>query len=188
MIICLIRHGQTEWNSQRRIQGRTDNPLNDVGRAEAKKVAEYLKIHDPHWDHVFSSPLARALETGKIIARQLDLPDPIIHQGLIERQFGVFEGTVINENTFPSIMKEQVPGLESKADLQARVLKTLREIAESHPGEKILIATHSHFIKGLLSTLLPDFNFGTLLKNAAINYFEIQGHTITLRSWNIDPE
>ncbi len=188
MIICLIRHGQTNWNSQRKIQGRTDNLLNDAGRAEAEKVAEYLKKNDPRWDQVFSSPLKRALETGRIIAGRLGLPDPIVHPGLTERQFGVFEGTVINENTFPSIMQEQVPGLESKADLQARVLKTLSEIAKSHPADKILITTHSHFIKGLLSTLIPDFNFGTLLKNTAINYFEIQDQTITLLSWNIVPE
>jgi len=188
MIICLIRHGQTNWNSQNRIQGRTDNLLNDAGRAEAEKVAEYLKNCDPHWDLVFSSPLKRALETGQIISSRLSLPGPIVHPGLTERQFGEFEGTVINENTFPSIMQEQVPRLESKADLQARVLKTLRDIASNYQCEKILITTHSHFIKGLLSTIIPDFNFGTFLKNTAINYFEIQDGVITLRSWNILPE
>ncbi len=188
MIICLIRHGQTNWNRQKRIQGRTDNLLNDAGRAEAEKVAEYLRKNDPHWDLVFSSPLKRALETGQIIASRLSLPGPIIHPGLTERQFGEFEGTVINENTFPSIMQEQVPGLESKADLQARVLKTINDIAKNYPCEKILIITHSHFIKGLLSTAIPDFNFGTFLKNAAINCFEIQDQKIIIRSWNILPE
>lgn len=188
MIICIIRHGQTDWNKLRKIQGQTDNPLNDQGRAEARKVASHLLNNNPKWDYLYTSPLARALETGTIIAGALNLPKPIILNGLKERNFGEFEGTTINDQTFPTIMKEQVHGLESKQALQIRVKQAIGEIYKQHPHGKILITTHSHFIKGLLSTIKPDFDFAQLLYNGSLSYFEVNDQTITLLSFNEEPK
>ncbi|HNZ50219.1 MAG TPA: histidine phosphatase family protein [Bacilli bacterium] len=184
MIICLIRHGQTAWNQEGKIQGLTDNKLNEQGRLEAMQVAVYLKNHDPHWDGIYTSPLSVAHETGTIIASYLGLASPTIHPGLQERNFGILEGTSITEHTFPSIMQEQIPGMEKKAALQARALKTIGDIFAKHQNDRILITTHSHFIKALVSTIIPAFDFGTLLYNASLSYMEVSKEQIKLLAFN----
>jgi broad specificity phosphatase PhoE len=146
-----------------------------------------LKNNDPNWDFIYSSPLSRAYETGAIIAKHLHLGNPIIHPGLIERNFGALEGTTINDQTFPTIMREEVLGLETKKALQTRVIATLREIYQKHSNDKILITTHSHFIKGLLSTILMDFDFGSWLQNGSLHYFAITEDKITLVKYNQSP-
>ncbi|MGD9605246.1 MAG: histidine phosphatase family protein [Bacilli bacterium] len=188
MIICLIRHGQTNWNKLRRIQGRTDNPLNEQGIIEAQEVANYLLKNDPNWDYLYTSPLARAKETGKIIAETLKLPKPMELSTLTERHFGEFEGTTINDQTFPTIMKEQVKGLETKVALQKRVLEAIYTIYNNHQNDKILITTHSHFIKGVLSTIIPDFDFGKLLYNGSLSYLEVKDQNITILAFNQSPK
>ena len=95
MEIFMVRHGETEWNRQRRLQGRTDIPLNDAGLAEARKAAKALR--DVNFDRIFTSPLQRARKTAEILRGSREIPvtaEPL----LIEVSFGVGEGLSIGRS------------------------------------------------------------------------------------------
>lgn len=89
--IVVVRHGETDWNSERRIQGRSDLPLNDAGRAQAEAAGVVLASAG-QWRTIVSSPLRRAVETAEIIARRLGLDAPLTDAALIERDYGSAEG------------------------------------------------------------------------------------------------
>ena len=97
-MIYIIRHGKTEMNKANVLQGRSNHPLNDEGILQAKTAADRLK--DIHFDHVFSSPLTRAVQTAEIIAPHRT---PIIEERLIEMDYGPYEGTDLN-NLPPEIL------------------------------------------------------------------------------------
>ena len=82
----LVRHGETEWNRLRKIQGVSDIPLNDTGRAQAAALGDILSKH--RFDLIVSSPLSRARETALIVAAKLGMPAPLAIQDLIERNYG----------------------------------------------------------------------------------------------------
>lgn len=88
--LALVRHGQTDWNAQRRLQGSTDIPLNDVGRGQARDAVAVLQ--DYQWDAVVSSPLSRAAETANLIAAGLGLSVDRRVPELAERSFDSAEG------------------------------------------------------------------------------------------------
>lgn len=90
----VLRHGQTDWNLQARLQGSTDIPLNDMGREQARHAAEVLNGHGI--TKIISSPLSRALETARLVGNRLAL-EPVLDGRLIERNFGLFEGMTIDE-------------------------------------------------------------------------------------------
>ena len=87
---ALVRHGQTDWNAERRLQGSTDIPLNDVGRGQARDAAAVLSPYE--WDAIVSSPLSRAAETADLIAEGLGLTVSRRVPELTERSFGPAEG------------------------------------------------------------------------------------------------
>lgn len=94
MLICFIRHGETDWNIERRIQGQTDIPLNAKGREQAACLAslsEALAL-----DAIYSSDLQRALDTANVLARESGLPVQAL-QALRERSFGILEGVTNHE-------------------------------------------------------------------------------------------
>lgn len=184
--ICLIRHGQTDWNKQGLVQGTTNNQLNEIGIKQANDAADFLLENDPTWDVILSSPLSRAVETAVIIAKKLNLSqkiktDPIF----MERQFGTAEGKVLDKTMYQEIFREKVEGLESLHDLQQRGLYALLAVAKTYPGKKIIITTHSQFIKGVLSALDPTFDFTMYLKNSSLNYFAIIDDQIKILKYNI---
>jgi len=88
-VFFILRHGQTDWNKAQKLQGSTDIPLNDQGRAQAVRAAELLQGHNI--GRIIASPLSRALETAQIVGHALSL-SPVIDDRLIERGFGTFEG------------------------------------------------------------------------------------------------
>jgi probable phosphoglycerate mutase len=93
--ILLARHGETAWNALGRLQGHTDIPLNETGRAQARALADGVAAAGIA--AVVTSDLARARETGEIVAAALGLAAPVIEPGLRERRFGVFEGLTRDE-------------------------------------------------------------------------------------------
>jgi uncharacterized phosphatase len=121
--LYLVRHGETDWNRQRRIQGLTDIPLNDTGRAQARATGELLARRS--WDAVYASPLARARETAAIIAGELGLPGPTLLDALVERNYGDAEGLdwMQVDSRFPH--GAAVPGRESREQVGARVVPAL---------------------------------------------------------------
>ncbi len=169
--LCLIRHGQTDWNKKFLIQGRENNPLNEEGIIQAHITANLLLNNDSNWDVIISSPLIRAVQTAEIIKDKLNLKSPIIiNNNVIEREFGAAEGLTISEEVYDRINNDDYDNLETCKELQKRSMDTIIDIVKSFPNKKILIITHSHFIKGLLTQIDSNFTWTSSLKNASINY------------------
>ena len=162
-LLTLVRHGQTDWNLDRRIQGSTDIPLNDTGRADARAAAALLA--DGSYDAVYASPLQRAQETAAIIADELGLESPGTERGLREREFGVGEGLLVEEYLQQwGDWRAAVPGAESLEQVRDRALDALSSISHasrrrSAPrAESIIVVSHG----GLIRALLLHVSGGTL--------------------------
>ena len=168
MLLYLVRHGETDWNLQRRIQGSTDIPLNDTGREQAAATGRLLARRE--WDAIYSSPLSRAMETGELIAREVGLPGPIPVATLVERNYGEAEGLSDPElsRRFPA--GSDVPGRESREEVVARVFPALMELAEEHPDEAVLVVSHGGVIRSILSVVDPDRDHGRIA-NGSVHSF-----------------
>ncbi|MDI4570616.1 histidine phosphatase family protein [Bacillus altitudinis] len=168
--ICLVRHGETDWNAAKRIQGRTDIPLNDTGKWQAEQTGLYLK--DAQWDVVISSPLSRAKETAHLILQHVHAP-LVIMDDFIERDYGDAEGMSFEERQklFPN---KQYPNMEPLSALQDRMLEGIEKVRATYPDQRVLIVAHGAAIHALL-TSLADEHMGikdTRLENACLNYVE----------------
>ena len=162
---ALVRHGQTDWNAQRRLQGSTDIPLNEVGRGQARDAVAALSGYE--WDTVVSSPLSRAAETADVIAAGLGLSVARRLPGLIERGYGKAEGLQAG----PELDAVRIPGgfegAESEESTAARGLGALEDLAEEFRGRRVLVVAH-----GTLIRLALDRATGRTLpsvENAALN-------------------
>ncbi len=150
--IALIRHGQTDWNLEERLQGATDVPLNDTGRHEARSVARQLHAEATTWDVLVSSPLGRAVETARIIGGVLGLELSATCAGLVERGFGVWEGSSLaglEPHAREAILAEGEPA-EAVA---RRGTAALRRIRDAHPGRNVLVVAHGSLIRLTVSVL-----------------------------------
>ncbi|WP_144470081.1 histidine phosphatase family protein [Bacillus safensis] len=168
--ICLVRHGETDWNAAKRIQGRTDIPLNDTGKWQAEQTGLYLK--DVHWDVVISSPLIRAKETAHLILNHVHAP-LVIMDDFIERDYGDAEGMSFEERQklFPD---KRYPNMEPLETIQNRMLEGIEKVRAAYPDQHVLIVAHGAAIHALLTTL-ADEHMGlqnTRLVNACLNYVE----------------
>lgn len=186
-LLTLVRHGQTDWNLRRRIQGATDIPLNDTGRADALAAADSLAGGDHH--AVYASPLVRARETAQIIAARLGLAEPAITRGLREREFGVAEGTdVADYITRYGGWQAEVPGAETLDQVRDRALDSLDRIARASrrrsapAAESIIVVTHGGVIRALLMHAsggsLP--REGDTLRNGSAHRFLAEHGTLRL--------
>jgi probable phosphoglycerate mutase len=154
--LTLIRHAETVWNRERRMQGQTDTTLSDIGRAQAASLAERLSTLD--FDALYSSDLSRAWDTAQAIARRTG-HDVIAAPRLRERRFGLFEGLThaeIAERHPEELARFQsrdpdyiVPGGESAREFHARCLGSLVEIAERHEGRDVAVVTHGLVLDAL---------------------------------------
>ena len=169
-LLYLVRHGETDWNAARRIQGSTDIPLNDTGRAQAAATARLLTRRS--FDAVVASPLSRAYETGAIIAEQLGLAAPSTHPGLAERSYGEAEGLTDAEVTarYPH---DDIPGRESRSALLARVTETLGEIAVRFDAGTVVVATHGAVIRSIVNAAAPGTadRHSTPIRNGSVHSF-----------------
>ncbi|MEV8268152.1 histidine phosphatase family protein [Microbacterium sp. NPDC076911] len=158
--LTLIRHGETDWNHARRIQGATDIPLNDTGREQARTAAALLRDRrDRERLVVVSSDLSRAQETAEIIARELGLTAPRTYPGLRERSYGEAEGVTDEEfkARWGASNTAEVPGAESRSALRNRGIAALgeavsdlrRATAPSHAS--LIVVTHGALIRELLN-------------------------------------
>ncbi|GGI43829.1 putative phosphoglycerate mutase [Agromyces flavus] len=150
MQLALIRHGQTDWNLRGVMQGRTDIPLNDTGRAQAE--AAVALIDPAEWDLVVSSTLGRARETAAILARGLDLPVAGAYHDLVEQDFGAAEGTPVSEIDvrWPGRAFE---GKEPDAEVGPRGVRALERITVDHAGARVLAVAHGTLIRHVLGEL-----------------------------------
>ena len=159
-----VRHGQTDWNFQKRIQGSTDNPLNDTGREQAREtglaLAERMRLaresgavsgDEALFSGIVASPLSRARETAEIIAGIVGLGAPELVDALVERSYGEAEGldAAALAARFPDPLAP-VPGRERRRHVVARVLPALEALAEEHPGESLIVVAHGGVIGSLI--------------------------------------
>ena len=143
--LLLVRHGETDWNAEGRLQGQTDRPLSAYGRRQAKELAGELA--DEEFDAVYSSDLARARETAEIVGERLGLP-VVLDPGLREKDWGSWEGLTGAERETVDFVGE------STERHQERVLRALRRIAERHPGGRVLVVTHGGSMRRVQTTVL----------------------------------
>ena len=150
--IVLIRHGQTDWNVEERLQGSTDVPLNDRGRQEARALAHRLRAGPAEWDVLVSSPLGRAVETARIIGGVLGLELAATCGEHVERGFGAHEGSRLaglGDRAREQILAEgEPPGAVARRGLAA-----LRRIRDEHPGRNVLVVAHGSLIRLTVSEL-----------------------------------
>lgn len=154
MTIALTRHGQTHWNAAGRMQGSTDIPLNDIGREQAVASAGRFVAED--WHHVVTSPLARAAETGRIIADGLGITLSGVYHDLRERHYGHAEG-LTNEEAAREWPDGEFPGLEARKAVADRGLDSLAGIVRDLPGSAVIVVAHGTLIREVLRriTTLP---------------------------------
>ena len=167
-ILGLLRHGQTDWNIDLRLQGSSDIPLNDTGKEQARIAGTKLSASD--WDVIISSPLSRARETAQLISDQIGLRVVIVPE-LVERSFGVAEGLSHTEWRKIYENHEEIEGLESLEDLKSRSLLMLKVIETDYPGQRVLAVSHGAFIRKVLrivseNTIPRD---GDRLGNVSLN-------------------
>jgi len=159
-----MRHGVTDWNRQGLFQGRTDNPLNDDGIAQAHAAAERLQAVALR--HVVSSPLSRALRTAEIIAAASSRKVTVDH-GLIELDFGSFEGKPVRElmiqhgkNNAQGLVDMLPADAEPWADVASRALRSVSQWLDRHPDDEILFVCHDAVMQSMAQRLT-----GTFFKN-----------------------
>lgn len=150
MTFAFIRHGQTDWNRDDRLQGSSDIPLNDVGRAQAHQAADLLR--DEGWQVIVSSPLVRARETAQLIADDLGIELGPSYAEFIERDYGVHEGDSSSEMVARHPNRDY-PGAESLASVVERGRAGLAHVAEDFGDRDTIIVCHGTIIRYTLAAL-----------------------------------
>jgi broad specificity phosphatase PhoE len=147
--IVLVRHGETDWNRIRRVQGHTDVPLNDEGRRQARELA--AELDGEVVDAVYSSDLSRARETAEILSTARSVPVVSLPE-LREKHFGTWEGLTDTEvlEQFPDAPAGGWGDGESSEQLADRIVQVIERIVEAHPGELVLVVTHGGPMRAIL--------------------------------------
>jgi probable phosphoglycerate mutase len=179
--LLVVRHGETEWNLQGRMQGQQDSPLTPLGLQQARQLARRLR-DVPHLA-LSSSDLGRAHQTARCVADETK-QDIVSDKGLRERTFGIFEGLtnaeirVKHPDLYVPFSKRDphfaMPGGESAAQFRERCLGTLRAIAERHEGQRVVVVTHGLVLDAVYraATGMPiEVQRGFPLLNCSVNTF-----------------
>ncbi len=149
-VVGLLRHGQTDWNIDFRLQGVTDVELNETGIRQAQLAAESLRADD--WDFIASSPLSRAKVTAEIVAEKLQIAEVQIMPLLLERSFGEVEGMLYED--WKRLHPDGIaPGGETEEQLHARTLDLLEELLELYRGTRVLTISHGALIRKVVNIL-----------------------------------
>ena len=157
--LVVLRHGQTDWNAQRRFQGQADVALNQTGIAQAKAIRPTLNRF--HFDAVYSSPLSRALDTARIVAPDAQITlDPRLEEINVGTWSGLTWDEVIaqmpeyEEHYANGVDFRRSPSGETLAELVERGRPALLEIAEKHEDQSVLIVSHGLFLNRVIHSLL----------------------------------
>ena len=147
--VCLVRHGQTDWNLQGRYQGQSDVPLNAAGEAQAQRLAQQLK--DEEFAAVYSSDLMRAKSTANVLASVLSLPLQVDSR-LREINQGEWEGLLVTviQDSYAELWRQRrinpasvrPPGGETVEEVARRVYAAMHDIARAYPDEAVVVVSH----------------------------------------------
>jgi probable phosphoglycerate mutase len=189
--VFLIRHGETAWNAEHRIQGRLDVPLSTTGIWQAGRLAE--RLASEAIDAIVSSDLARAWMTGAPLAAARGL-QMVSEPRLRERVFGIFEGKTLDEiavqhpEEFAAWRARDVdwgmPGGESGTEFIGRVLEAMQQIALSYVGRTVAVVTHGGVLDVVYRNaraLAWDAPREHLMLNASINRLQAQPEPLRLQ-------
>ncbi len=192
--ICFIRHGETDWNVDKRIQGQTDTPLNETGRGQALAMAFNAAHHD--FSAIYSSDLVRALDTARMVAARRGLEVNPLPQ-LRERHFGIFQGMTAEEGlqrfpaadawyTIRDVDYDFVTG-ENLLQFSGRVTEAVDKLVEHHPGQTLAVVSHAGVLEIIYrkATGRPlhtprDF----VIPNCALNWFVFDDKGWHLEAWD----
>lgn len=172
-MIYIIRHGQTEMNQANVLQGRSDHPLNETGKEQARMAGEWFRKNGITFDRIYSSPLIRAVQTACFVSEgkgqrgsEKDLIrgdlKPVTDERLIEMDYGPYEGMSLKDPApevlafFMDFQNTPAPeGMEPLEEVVRRSGEFLEAIKKEAETETILISTHAIAMKGLLEYLTP---------------------------------
>ncbi|MFQ6049479.1 MAG: histidine phosphatase family protein [Candidatus Paceibacterales bacterium] len=175
--VVLLRHGQTQWNLEKRTMGHLDSPLTEEGILRAKKAVKKLKSYN--FDIVISSPLGRALETSKIIAKGLKISEIKTNPAFAERHLGVLQGRPKQESVqhFPYfwdadgrfIQNSEIPGGESLEEFLQRVQKGIEDLRLLSKTKNILVVAHDGVLHAIVGHV-KRIQFSDVQKIYKFNY------------------
>lgn len=192
--LCIIRHGETDWNAEKRIQGQTDIPLNATGRAQALAMASRA-AHYP-FAAIYSSDLSRACDTAQAIADRIGLEVKTLPQ-LRERHFGLFQGLTAQEakTRYPAeyakykgrdVVYDFETG-ESLTALAQRAMDAVDWLVRHHEGQTLVVVSHA----GVLDVLYRKATGRPLhtardfvIPNCALNWFRFDAQGWHLEAWD----
>jgi len=179
-VLYLARHGETDWNRERRWQGHADTELNDVGRAQAEVLAKTIEGHGVARIH--TSDLRRARETAEIVARRLGIASVISDTDLRERNFGVFEGLTFAEceQKYPEMWarylehRTRPEGAEPDQALVERMRRGMRRALDGNGT--VLVVTHGGAMRAYLHATgaASAMDDGLALPNGAVVRLEFR--------------
>lgn len=177
--LILVRHGQTEANILRRLQGQSDGPMNEVGRREVERLG--LALKDTKIDVIISSDLVRARDTATAIAKYHNLPvnpTPLVR----EWNGGEWDGRPAEEfleivkNLTTPLEELRLPGGETLKEVQARASAFVKDVTEKYPGKSVVLCSHGDFLRMVISVLMNESidkaNATYRMDNASYSIFE----------------
>ncbi len=191
--VLLIRHGETAWNLEGRIQGCLDSPLTQLGEAQARALGERLAAES--LDALHSSDLGRTRQTTRPITRATGLR-PVFDSAYRERSYGAWEGRIYADiqreypQEYERVLRRDphaaMPGGESAAQFQDRIVVALTRLASGLRGRRVAVVTHG----GVLGTMYRhvmglsfDAPRNYTIANASINRLHFDGSTWRIESW-----
>lgn len=176
MNIYFARHGQTQWNKENRMCGRKDIQLNELGKLQAERLAE--KLSGEKIDLIISSPMQRALQTSKIVAKSCGC-EISVDERLIEQSYGIYEGVDRDNKDFLNNKRNfayKYPDGESMMQVAARVYPLIDELKEKYAGKNILLICHGGVCRVLRTYFVDMTNdefFNYSLENAGYEKYYI---------------
>lgn len=183
--LCIVRHGQTDWNLIRRLQGREDIPLNGNGEQQAKEAAAFLA--GASWAVVITSPLRRARRTAELIAAKTAC-SVLVDEAFIERDYGEASGLTPSEREgrFPP---GNIPGSEPFPILQDRIWHGLEAVIRRYMHKRVIIVTHGGALRSLLAKVSGNRvgNGPTYLKNGGLSLLQWERNALSLVEYDRYP-
>ena len=191
--LMLVRHGETEWNVQRRYQGQSDVPLSEFGRQQAVLIAE--RLAGQTFDVVYASDLKRAWETASIIANRSNL-EVISEPRLRELKFGILEGLTFEEaeEKYPEMIAAWLEdfnntpeGGETINQFNARIVALLDDLKDKHDEQVVLLVGHGGSLSEILRVVLGlsrQKRWYIEMENASLSEVSIAEDYISLRRLN----
>ncbi len=185
--ILLIRHGRTPLNAAGLLRGHLDPPLDEVGRAEAGRLARTLAKDDIRL--VVASPLIRAVETAKAVAAPHGI-EVIVDERIVDRDYGAWAGHAKREVEAKHGTLDNAPGVEPLADVTERAVKAVEELALRSVGTSTVAVTHDVVLRQVLAALCPDLGDpeGIAQDTGCLNSLVYRGGAWSVESLNVVPD